>query len=1011
MRKLRNFSRSAFAIIPGLLVFLVGCGNNEPAPQVTAQTSDTAVTFKFTTTTPSSFVAFESGQVRPLALSADGKFLYAVNTPDNRLEIFKVTATSLVHQHSVPVGMEPVAVAARSNGDVWVVNHLSDSVSVIDTNSMPPRVSKTLLVGDEPRDIVFAGSGLNQVFISTAHRGQNSPYSPTLMPADPAEITQPGIGRADVWVFNANNTGSNFAGTPDAVLTYFTDTPRALAVSPSKNTVYLAGFHTGNQTTTIHDGAICDGGASAANCVPGKGPALAPGGSPAPNADKNGNNAPEVGLIVKYNGSQWVDELNRDWSNQVKFKLPDTDVFAIDTATLNQSAAYAGVGTILFNMITNPVSGKIYVSNTDANNKIRFEGTRPAVSTTSTVVGNLHQARITVINPAANTVQARHLNKHIDYSVNPAPAGVKNNSLATPNAMAISSDGDTLYVAAFGSAKVAVFNTVTLENNSFTPSSANHINISGGGPSGLVLNEARNQLYTFTRFDNSISVIDTSTNTEIRHYKLHNPEPLSVVNGRSFLYDANLTSSNGEASCSSCHIFADFDSLAWDLGDPEGDLKSNFNIPGPFGGTTTPFHPMKGPMSTQSLRGMANQGPMHWRGDRSAGRFTSDPAAMDELAAFKEFNVAFAGLVGRSGPLPTAQMDAFAEFILQVTYPPNPNRPLDNIKTPAQQAGADIFFNTASTAGAQCNTCHVVDPALGFFGTNGQMSFEAGTQEFKIPHLRNMYQKIGMFGFPETSSILANSGTPFMGDQVRGFGFIHDGSADTLESFHNATLFSTSSDIIARRNVEQFMHAMDSNLTPIVGQQVTLNMTNNALTLARIQLMESQMDVGHNGVVVKARIANNQRGWFRQADGRYQGDDAFGSPMTKAQLLQLANTAGQELTFTAVPLGTEVRMGVDRDNDFVLDQNDNCPDTFNTDQADTDNDGRGDACPSFCQADFDNDGDVDTADTTIFGADLGRTNCDSGAPCEGDFDLDNDVDTADISIFSTEIGRSNCPIN
>ena len=36
----------------------------------------------------SSFTLFESGQVRPLALSRDGQRLYAVNTPDNRLRSF-----------------------------------------------------------------------------------------------------------------------------------------------------------------------------------------------------------------------------------------------------------------------------------------------------------------------------------------------------------------------------------------------------------------------------------------------------------------------------------------------------------------------------------------------------------------------------------------------------------------------------------------------------------------------------------------------------------------------------------------------------------------------------------------------------------------------------------------------------------------------------------------------------------------------------------------------------------
>ena len=132
-----------------------------------------------------SFVAFESGQVRPLAMSPDETKLFAVNTPDNRLEIFNITANGLTQVASIPVGMEPVAVAARNNNEVWVVNHLSDSISIVDVAAIPPRVIRTLLVGDEPRDIVFAGFDNERAFITTAHRGQNSPYSPDLMPGDP----------------------------------------------------------------------------------------------------------------------------------------------------------------------------------------------------------------------------------------------------------------------------------------------------------------------------------------------------------------------------------------------------------------------------------------------------------------------------------------------------------------------------------------------------------------------------------------------------------------------------------------------------------------------------------------------------------------------------------------------------------------------------------------------------------------------------------------------------------
>jgi DNA-binding beta-propeller fold protein YncE len=49
-----------------------------------------------------SFVNFETGQVRPLAMSPDGTRLFAINTPDNRLEVFTVDGSGLTHTGSVP---------------------------------------------------------------------------------------------------------------------------------------------------------------------------------------------------------------------------------------------------------------------------------------------------------------------------------------------------------------------------------------------------------------------------------------------------------------------------------------------------------------------------------------------------------------------------------------------------------------------------------------------------------------------------------------------------------------------------------------------------------------------------------------------------------------------------------------------------------------------------------------------------------------------------------------------
>jgi YVTN family beta-propeller protein len=889
------------------------------------------------------FTTFESGHVRPLAISPNGLRLYAVNTPDDRLEIFDIKTGGLVRIASVPVGLEPVAVAARNNNEVWVVNHLSDSVSIVDVSSTQPRVIRTLLVGDEPRDIVFAGTNSNRAFITTAHRGQNSPYTDL---NNPGELTIPGIGRADVWVFDALNLGSSFGGTPITIVKLFTDTPRALAASPDGSIVYAAGFHTGNRTTTINEGAVCNGGANAAPCAPVSGELTSPGGLPVPNANFEGLAQPEVGLIVKFNGTHWVDEMNRFWDNMVRFNLPDKDVFVID-AMANppaETGSFASVGTVLFNMAVNPINGKLYVTNTEALNEVRFEGPRPAGNTVTTVQGRLHQSRITVIDGAA--VLPRHLNKHIDYNVRPAPSGVKDKSLALPMGMAVSSSGITLYVAAFGSSKIGVFDVGQLENDSFVPNAANHILVTGGGPSGLVLDEARGRLYALTRFDNAVSVIDTASRTETAHLALHNPEPASVVNGRRFLYDAALTSSNGEAACASCHVFGDFDSLAWDLGNP---LDTVLNNPAPFiiGPIGNPdFHPMKGPMTTQSLRGMANHGPMHWRGDRTGGN--DEPNAQpnsgtfNERLAFTKFNPAFVGLIGRDAPLTDAEMQAFTDFILQVAYPPNPIRALDNTLTPNQQAGRNFYFNNISDT-LTCNGCHVLNPTQGFFGGDGRSSFEAETQQLKIPHLRNMYQKVGMFGMPAVSFFLSGDNGA-KGDQIRGSGYLHDGSVDTLFRFHRAALFNFPGGDAQRRQVEQFMFAFDSNLAPIIGQQITLNGTNGATVGARIDLMVSRATTNETDLVAKGNIGSKPRGWVRQVDGTFKSDRIADVPLTDPQLRALALTAGQELTYTAVPPGSGVRIGIDQDEDGILDTDDNCPSTANSNQLDGDGDGIGDVC-------------------------------------------------------------------
>ena len=262
-----------------------------------------------------SFVTFESGHVRPLALAQDGEILLAVNTPDNRLELFRATPGGLAHEAEVRVGLEPVAVVADDRGRAYVVNHLSDSVSVVNfTEPTRPFVEQTLLVGDEPRDVVIAGVAHDRVFITTAHRGQNDSRDP--------QITTPGIGRADVWVFDRGSEA------PRQIVTLFCDTPRALAASLDGTRVYAAAFHSGNQSTVLNEDVVSTNLGS--NAVLGDG--FRGLGVPEPTQSDVGVEGPQVGVIVKKDGGtgEWRDSAGRDWSPRVRLDLPDLDVFAMD---------------------------------------------------------------------------------------------------------------------------------------------------------------------------------------------------------------------------------------------------------------------------------------------------------------------------------------------------------------------------------------------------------------------------------------------------------------------------------------------------------------------------------------------------------------------------------------------------------------------------------------------------------------------------------------------------------
>ncbi|MFG0317532.1 MAG: hypothetical protein ACF8XB_09675 [Planctomycetota bacterium JB042] len=844
-------------------------------------------------TAASPFPNFESGPVNALLLSPDGRRLYALNTPDHRVEVFATAGVEVAKAPSggpaapTPVsrpvrigavfcGLEPVAMALHPDDPdvLFVSNHVSDSVSVVDLAKL--QVVQTIPVGDEPQGLVVADGRL---FVACARAPQVPPAPGQLDPGPFDEhvvvVTQAAPPYA--WIANVPVDGVK---------------PRDVCVAAGR--VHAVPQVSGNRTTLLDETETKNAGLEQET----------PDAFDPPFEVNPVLLRPELNLARGW----YVPNAGRivfasEYPAQTP-QPPDRDVVPIDPATLATGAPTTDVGTTLFDVERNPSTGHLWITNTDARNRTRFE---------PTLRGAAIENRITIADPALGGVLR---------VVELAPPATSR-PFAQPAAIAFLDRpaAPRAYVAALGSAAVAVLDART----------AAHVDTieTGPIPHGVAVDADRGVVWVSCRGDATVRGYDLSNgHAPLAVVRLgYDPEPRAVRDGRLHLYEARpeTGASNGTMSCASCHVFGHHDGLAWDLGDPGGSLSYYYpdtlddilsypgqNVVFP---TTPILNPLKGPMVTQSLRGLMDPDtkddlPLHWRGERRT---------------FHTFRSAFEGLLGGRG-VERRTMQEFATFVRSIRYAPNPFQPKDRQYQGAAASGMDTFgMNPAfhgkpygsTTSDVGCIDCHQGD----FFAqddfTGGRPVASAGsfTQLFQTAQLRMSYEKRDR--------------------DLTGFGLLHDGAVDGVRGFMDFTIpnggpptFSnfTTQD---KDEVATFVDHWDHGLSPLVGAQFTLSPTAlGPAATAFLDLAEAQARPPHRNVdlIVKGfridpALGLLPRGAVYEPDDtgtwRYRFDTGDAVDRTVLALVVQAGVA--TFTFTCVPPGTGRRLGVDRDEDGVFD--------------------------------------------------------------------------------------------
>ncbi|MGB0760012.1 MAG: ankyrin repeat domain-containing protein [Rubripirellula sp.] len=603
---------------------------------------------------------FVSPHASPICLL--DRLVFVVNTPSDTVDVIDADTRRITKR--IDVGIDPVSIAVRPDGkELWVSNHVSDSVSVIDTDSSSPTFLH--VVGtvqdldpdtkatrfDEPVGIAFASNEKAYVALSSENQ------------------------IAIVDVVDREVTGHLKITAQD---------PRQIIVR--NGLLYVIPFESNNKTQLSGGTGKLDGDLVTFNAY---------------QHSIANNNVLSLGAVV--------DIIKHP-------RVPDRDLYVFDTESDRLVETVDSLGTLLYGMTVDS-KGRVYISQTDARNEVNGRaGTKK--HGLAELQNRAFLNRITSVLPRTNEIaDSEELQADINFiELEPLPPEHPDpeDALATPFAIEVSDDDATLFVSAAGSDQ---FFTVDAANGKVLGRVA-----VGAVPRGIALqsddSSAVDLAWTLNAVANTVSLVDVSNRSRpalIQTITLEDPTHPAVKRGR-IAFNTAAASTTKTFACASCHPDGHTDQLLWVLKTPVvtgGDQimpRSTMPIRGLR--DTAPYHWDGIPGDPYGGNNSAN---VH--GSDPPNSKLDDPASTTRhlidggiAATMSMVGDATVNDEGKPGALSAAERDDMAKFLLSVPYPPAQKRAYSNVVSQRAQEGFKLFHIDGDYDGKPkpnvCGNCH-----------------------------------------------------------------------------------------------------------------------------------------------------------------------------------------------------------------------------------------------------------------------------------------------------------------